>query len=116
MVAIPLRETDRKIRQQAYKARLVLVGKAIRDSYFARRSEARFSKEVLGGLARNQLDELWFWTQLQQLAEEAEPEGRFDAQQNWRALGADDNLEELLYLLRLLWTAAGRLDEGHTQA
>jgi hypothetical protein len=41
---------------------------------------------------------------LQLLAEEDQG---FDPQATWRSLAADDNLYELLYMLRLLWTAAG---------
>lgn len=60
---------------------------------------------MLGGLAHYELGERWLWGQLQILAEEDESKG-FDAQATWRTLAADDNLSELLYMLRLLWTAA----------
>ncbi len=69
---------------------------------------ARFEREVLGGLAHSQLGERWLWSQLQILAEEAqqqEPQTSFDPQATWRALAAGDNIHELLYLLRLLWTS-----------
>jgi len=94
--------------ESRYRARLNSVGKAIRDSYVARKDMARFEREVLGGLAHGQLDERWLWTQLQILAEEAqqqELQGSFDPQATWRALAAEDNIYELLYLLRLLWTS-----------
>ena len=91
--------------ESKYKARLVSLGKAIHDSYIARMGKAKVSREVLGGLAHYELGERWLWGQLQILAEEDESKG-FDAQATWRALAADDNLSELLYMLRLLWTAA----------
>ena len=79
-------ETQTKTSMESkYKARLVSVGKAIRDSYIARMGKARFSREVLGGLAHYELGERWLWGQLQILAEEDESEG-FDAQATWRAL------------------------------
>lgn len=91
-----------------YIALLRSVGKAIRDSYIARKGVARFEREVLGGLARGQLGERWLWNQLQILEEEAqqqEPQGSFDPLATWRALAAEDNIRELLYLLRVLWTS-----------
>jgi hypothetical protein len=94
--------------ENRYKFRLQSVGKAIRDSYIARKGKARFEREVLGGLSRGQLGERWLWSQLQILAEEAqqqEPQGSFDPQSTWRALAAEDNIHELLYLLRVLWTS-----------
>jgi hypothetical protein len=94
--------------ESRYKARLNSVGKAIRDSYIAKKGEDRFDREVLGGLARGQLGERWLWSQLQILAEEAqrqEPQGSFDPQSAWRALAIEDNIHELLFLLRLLWTS-----------
>jgi len=45
--------------ENRYKFRLQSVGKAIRDSYIARKGEARFEREVLSGLARGQLGERW---------------------------------------------------------
>jgi hypothetical protein len=94
--------------ESRYKARLYSVGKAIRDSYITRKGTARFEREVLGGLAHGQLGERWLWSQLQILSEEAQqqdPQGSFDPQATWRALAAEDNIHELLYLLRLLWTS-----------
>ena len=67
----------------------------------------RFEREVLGDLARGNLGERWLWNQLQILEEEAkqqEPQAGFDPQATWRALASEDNIYELLYLLRLLWT------------
>ena len=91
--------------QHPYKARLIEVGKAIRDSYIASKSVARFEREVLQGLGRGQLGKRWLWDQLQILEEEsANDDSSFDAQQTWRAFAPDDNLYELLFLLRLLWT------------
>ena len=61
--------------ENRYKFRLQSVAKAIRDSYIARTSVARFEREVLDGLARGQLGERWLWSQLQKLAEEAQAAG-----------------------------------------
>jgi hypothetical protein len=84
---------------------LIEVGKAIRNSYIARKSVARFEREVLQGLGRGQLGKRWLWDQLRILEEEsANDDSSFDAQQTWREFAADDNLHELLFLLRLLWT------------
>jgi hypothetical protein len=94
--------------ESRYRARFESVGKAIRDSYIARKGVARFEREVLGGLAHSQLGERWLWNQLKILAEEAqqqEPQTSFDPQATWSALAAGDNIHELLYLLRLLWTS-----------
>lgn len=94
--------------ENRYKFRFQSVAKAIRDSYIARKGEARFEREVVGGLARGQIGERWLWSQFQILEEEAEqqePQGSFDPQATWRALGAEDNIRELLYLLRLLWNS-----------
>lgn len=103
--------------QQPYKARLIEVGKAIRDSYITRKSVARFEREVLQGLGRGQLGKRWLWDQLQILEEEsANDDSSFDAQQTWRAFAPDDNLHELLFLLRLLWTGwqHGHIYRGDT--
>jgi hypothetical protein len=57
---------------------------------------------------RGQLGERWLWNQLEILAEEAqqlEPRGSLDPQATWRALAPADNIRELLYLFRLLWTS-----------
>ena len=66
------------------------------------------SGKYWAGLARGQLGERWLWSQLQILAEEAqqqEPQSSFDPQATWRALAAEDNIHELLYLLRVFWTS-----------
>ncbi|HEY7572956.1 MAG TPA: hypothetical protein VH796_16475 [Nitrososphaeraceae archaeon] len=89
---------------QGYKTRIVMIGNAIRDSYIARTSSKRFGRDVLDGLAREQINERWLWNQFQILAEEAEPYGSFDPQSTWRALAAGDNIHELLYLLQIFWT------------
>lgn len=111
-VGIPSSSTDihptASVGERRYKARLDSVGQAIRDSYIARKGKTRFEREVLGGLAHEQLGGRWLWSQLQILAEEAqqqEPQFSFDQQDAWKALGADANIHELLYLLRLLWTS-----------
>ncbi len=95
--------------EDKYKVRLIEVGKAIRDSYIARKSRARFQREVLQ--ARDQHRERWLWDQLKLLQEESE--GSFDAQQIWSTLvpTEESDVHELLYLLRLLWTAALWLSE-----
>ena len=94
--------------ESRYRARFDSIGKAIRDSYIARKGVAKFEREVLGGLAHSQLGERWLWSQLQILAEEAqqqEPQTSFDPQATWRELVDGNDIHELLYLLRLLWTS-----------
>jgi hypothetical protein len=93
--------------ENRYKVRLIAVGKAIHASYVRRKGSSRFQREVLYGWAHNQLDGRWLWNQFKILTLEAKEDGSiFDAQRTWKALGADDNLYELLYLLRLLWNSS----------
>jgi hypothetical protein len=102
---------NQKQRHQEYKTRVISLAKAIYESYVRRRGIDNFERNVLGGLAHNQLHRRWLRAQFERLADEAEENGeRFDLEANWKVLcgnkrGEEKGVYELLYLCRLLWTA-----------
>jgi hypothetical protein len=91
--------------RQDYKDRVVNVGTNIYDNYLADKGRARFVK-FLGRLASGDIHRNWLLSQFETLANDDKD---FEYNENWNALCKNEHGEEdvyqLLYLFRLLWTA-----------
>jgi hypothetical protein len=91
--------------RQEYKDRIVNVGTIIYDKYLADKGRARLIK-LLGRLASRDIHRNWLITQFEILADDDKD---FDYTENWNALckneQGDEDVYQLLYLFRLLWTA-----------
>lgn len=91
--------------KQEYKDRVIKVGTMIFDEYLASKGRNRFVK-LLGRFARGDINRNWLITRFERLADNDE---NFNYNENWNSLckseqGKED-VYQLLYLFRLLWTA-----------
>lgn len=87
-----------------YKSRVVKVGNMILDRILEEKGEERF-KKLLSNFAKRTVGRNWLITQFEKLADDNKD---FDYSDNWRMLCIDeygrDDIYQLLYLLRLLFT------------
>jgi hypothetical protein len=83
-----------------YKARVINVGTMIYNRYLSTYGPARLDK-LLTRLAAGSIGRDWLRRQFEHLADDSPS---FDYVDNWNALKAEENLYEVLYLFRLLFT------------
>ena len=82
-----------------YKASVIRVGTMIYDRYVSERGTVRLGK-LLTKFASGGIHRPWLVNQLERLADD---NAGFDYSENWKALNAEEDLYNLLYLLRLLF-------------